>query len=122
MNVFFKQLYDAFNEHILSTLKESYTHIEQVLSSLFDELLDVVSHLFERLVNTLKKFEDDFKKIGNIARERSKEIAQIINKQWANVKRELDDICKLINEYINSFPGLEVIKEKYQEVSSTKYW
>lgn len=117
INEFLKQLYDGFNERILPSLKESYSHIEQTLSSLFDELLSSIAHLFEKLVEALKKFEEDFKKIGKSVGEWSKKVSKVFNEQWAIVQRELEDIYKLIVDHLKSFPGLESIKEKYNEVS-----
>jgi len=115
INEFLKQLYDGFNERILPSLKDSYNHIEQTLSGLFDELLSAVHHLFERLVEALKKFEDDFKKIGKTVGEWSKNVTKVLNEQWTVIKRELEDIYKLIIDHLKSLPGLEGIKEKYNE-------
>lgn len=117
INEFFKQLYDAFNERILPTLKESYNHIVEALSHLFDELLNSVVNLFSRVIDSLKKFEEDFKKIGQSVNEWSQKVGQIFNEQWAIIRRELEDIVKLIMDYVKSLPGLEVFKEKYNEVS-----
>lgn len=119
INDLFKQMYDGFNERILPSLKESFNHIEQALSSLFDELLSSVLHLFERLVESLKKFEGDFKKIGKSATEWLKKVSKVLNEQWQGVQRELDDLYKLIVDYVKSLPGLDAIKEKYNEVSQS---
>lgn len=115
INEFFKQLYDAFNERILPTLKESYNHIVEALSHLFDELLNSIVNLFSRLIDSLKRFEEDFKKIGKSVNEWAQKVGQIFNEQWTIIRRELEDIVKLIVDYIKSLPGLEVIKEKYNE-------
>lgn len=115
INEFFKHLYDGFNERILPSLKDSYNHIEQTLNSLLDELITSLSHLFERLVESLKKFEDDFKKIGKSASEWSKNTGKILSEQWTIVQRELEDIYKLILDHLKSLPGLEGLKEKYNE-------
>ncbi|XP_031633758.1 apolipophorins-like [Contarinia nasturtii] len=116
INEFFKQLYEGFNERILPSLKESYNHIEQTLSSVFDELFSSLAHLFERLVESLKKFEYDFKKIGKSASEWSKGAGKVLGEQWSIIQRELEDIYKLIFDHLKSLPGLEVIKEKYNEL------
>lgn len=84
---------------------------------MFGELLSAASHFFERLIESLKKFEGEFKKIGQSVSEASKKASKFITEQWAIVQRELDDIYKLIMDYIKSLPGLDTIKEKYQEVS-----
>lgn len=117
INEFFKQLYDAFNERILPTLKESYNAVAEALSHLFDELLNAVINLFSRLIESLKKFENDFKNIGKSVNEWSQKVAQILKEQWAIIRRELEDILKLISDYIKGLPGLEAVKEKYNEVS-----
>lgn len=117
INDFLKQLYDGFNERILPSLKESYNHIEQTLSSLFDELLKSIHHLFDKLVDALKSFEGDFKAIGQSVSEWAKKVGKVLKEQWAIVQRELEDIYKLIVDHLKSLPGLEVIKEKYNEVS-----
>lgn len=120
INEFFKQLYDAFNERILPVLKDSYTHIVDTLSHLFDELLNSVVNLFGRVIDSLKKFEEDFKKIGKSVNEWAQKVGQIFNEQWAVIRRELEDMYKLIADYIKSLPGIDAIKEKYQEVSRTR--
>lgn len=113
----FKQLYEGFNERILPALKESLNHIEQSLLNLYDEVVNAALHLFDRLVEALKKFEDDFKKIGKTAGEWFKKTSKILADQLVIIQKELDDLYKLLVDYIKSFPGLEALKEKYNEVS-----
>lgn len=120
INEFFKTLYDAFNEKILPILKDSYNHIVEALSHLFDEILNTIVNLFSRLIDSLKKFEEDFKKIGKSVNEWAQKMGQILNEQWAIVRREFEDILKLIFDYLKALPGLEVIKEKYNEVSQNQ--
>jgi len=69
INEFFKTLYDAFNEKILPILKDAYNHIVEALSHLFDEILNTIVNLFSKLIDSLKKFEEDFKKIGKSVNE-----------------------------------------------------
>lgn len=113
-------MYDAFNEKILPILKDTYNHIVEALSHLFDEILNTIVNLFSRLIDSLKKFEEDFKKIGKSVNEWAQKMAQIFNEQWAIVRREFEDIVKLIVDYVKALPGLEVIKEKYNEVSQSQ--
>lgn len=113
---FFKSLYDGFNERILPSLKESYNQIEKVLMDLFDEILAVAANLFERLVESLKKFEKDFKQISQTISESSKKVTKFLGEQFEALQRELEDLYKLIMDYLKSLPGFDVLKEKYQEV------
>lgn len=113
----FKSLYDGFNERILPSLKESYNHLEKVLSDLFAELFSAASHFFEGLIQSLKKFEGEFKKIGQTVSEATKKASKFISEQWAVIKREIEDIFKLAVDYVKALPGIDTIKEKYQEVS-----
>jgi len=115
INEFFKQLYDAFNERILPTLRDSYNAVTDALSNLFDELLNAFVNLFSKLIEALKKFETDFKNIGKSVNEWAQKVSQILNEQWVIIRRELEDILKLITDYIKGLPGLEAIKEKYNE-------
>lgn len=112
----FKNLYEGFNERILPSLKESYNHIEKVISDLFSELVSVASQFFEKLIESLKKFEGEFKKIGESVSDASKKAIKIIGEQWKTIVHELQDIYQLIVDYLKSVPGLDVIKEKYKEV------
>lgn len=75
--------------------------------------------MFERLVESLKKFEEDFKKIGASVSEFSKKARQIIDEQWTIIQRELEDVYKLIVDHLKSLPGLDAMKEKYNEVSNS---
>lgn len=113
----FKNLYDGFNERILPSLKESYTQIEKVLSDLFHELISTAGHFFEKLIESLKKFEGEFKKIGQSVSDAAKKASKFILEQWAVIQHEIEDIYKLILDYLKSLPGIDTIKEKYQEVS-----
>lgn len=113
---FFKSLYDGFNERILPSLKESYNQIEKVLSDLSDEILAVVSNLFERLVESLKKYEKDFKQISESISEQTKKLSKFLGEQLQALQRELEDLYKLILDYLKSLPGFEALKQKYQEV------
>lgn len=113
---FFKSLYDGFNERILPSLKESYNQIEKVLMDLFDEILSSAATLFERLVASLKKFENDFKQISQTISETSKKATKFLGEQFEAIQREIEDLYKLIVDYIKSLPGFDVIKDKYQEV------
>lgn len=113
----FKNLYDGFNERILPSLKESYNQIEKVLSDLFAELLATASHFFEKLIESLKKFEGEFKKIGASVSEAAKKASKFVLDQWAAIQHEIEDIYKLILDYLKSLPGSDTLKEKWQEVS-----
>lgn len=115
---FFKNLYDGFHERILPSLKESYTQIEKVLTDLFDEIVAVAANLFERFVEHLKKFEGEFKNISQSVSEASKKASKFISEQVAVIQREFEDIYKLIMDYLKSLPGIDTLKEKYQEVRS----
>lgn len=115
---FFKSLYDGFNERILPSLKESYNQVEKVLMDLFDEILALAAGLFERLVESLKKFEKDFKQISQTISETSKKMTKFLGEQFEAIQRELEDLYKLIVDYFKTLPGFDVIKEKYQEVGA----
>lgn len=115
---FFKSLYDGFNERILPSLKESYNQVEKVLMDLFDEILALAAGLFERLVESLKKFEKDFKQISQTISETSKKMTKFLGEQFEALQRELEDLYKLIVDYFKTLPGFDVIKEKYQEVGA----
>lgn len=114
----FKHLYDGFNERILPSLRESWAHIEQSLLNLYDEVVNAFSSLFERLVETLKKFEEDFKKIGKTVAEWLKKVSKTLVEQLAILQKEYEDLYKLVVDYIKALPGLETLKEKYNEVST----
>lgn len=114
----FKHLYDGFNERILPSLRESWAHIEQSLLNLYDEVINASYHLFERLVDILKKFEDDFKKIGKTAAEWFKKVSKALTEQLAIIQKEFEDLYKLAIDYIKALPGIDYIKEKYNEVST----
>lgn len=119
---FFKSLYDGFNERILPDLKESYNQVEKVLLDLFDEVLSSAASSFERLVESLKKYENDFKQISQSISETSKKAIKFLGEQFEAVQRELEDIYKLIVDYLKSLPGFEVIKQKYQEVRDIDFF
>lgn len=113
----FKQLYDGFNERILPSLKESFAHIEQALTNLYDETVNLLLHLFDKLVESLKKFEEDFKKIGKTVAEFFKKAGKHFNELFTVIQRNLEDLYKLVLDYVKALPGLEALKEKYTEVS-----
>lgn len=83
---------------------------------LFDEILSSAATLFERLVASLKKFENDFKQISQTISETSKKATKFLGEQFEAIQREIEDLYKLIVDYIKSLPGFDVIKDKYQEV------
>lgn len=114
----FKHLYDGFNERILPSLRESWAHIEQSLLNVYDEVVNAASHLFERLVDALKKFEEDFKKIGKTATEWFKKVSKTLTEQLSILQKEFEDLYKLVVDYIKALPGLDILKEKYNEVST----
>lgn len=114
----FKHLHDGFNERILPSLRESWAQIEQTLLNLYDEVVNATSHLIERLIDTLKKFEEDFKEIGKTAAEWLKKFSKTLTQQLAILQKEFEDLYKLVVDYIRALPGLETLKEKYNEVST----
>lgn len=114
----FKHLYDGFHERILPSLRETWAQIEQSLLNLYDEVVNAVIHLFESLVDTLKRFEEDFKKIEKTVAEWLKKVSKTLAEQLAILQKEYEDLYKLVVDYIKALPGLETLKEKYNEVST----
>lgn len=114
-----KSLCEGFNERILPSLKESYNVIETVLTELFDEIVSVATKLFEHLIESLKKFEKEFKQINQTISEAFQKVSKFSGEQFAVLQRELEDIYKLIVDHLKSLPGLDVVKEKYQEVNNS---
>lgn len=117
LNDLFKQLYDGFNERILPALKDSFNHIIQALTGLYDEFVKVALDLFHRVIDSLKKFEKDFKDIGKTASESFNKAAKAINETFSALQKEFEDLYKLVIDYIKSLPGLDVLKAEYDKVS-----
>lgn len=112
----YKQLYDGFNERVLPQLKESFKGIELILRNLYDETLNLGLNLFEKVVEQLKKFEPEFKKLGEITTEWAKKISDAANKYLDLIRKEIDDIYKLIVDALKSLPGFDALKEKAEEL------
>lgn len=116
-----KTLCDEFCESILPSLKESYNKIESVLTDLFDEIVTVSANLFEHLIKSLKKFEKEFQQINQTISEASQKVSKFLGEQLQVLRRELENIYKLIVDHLKSLPGLDVLKEKYQEVKQISH-
>lgn len=117
LNDLFKQLYDAYNTRILPSLKDAYKEIVDALTKLYDELITSALEVLNRVVESLKKFEDDFKKIGKTVSEWFGQVSKVVNEAVVSIQKELADFRKLAAEYIRTLPGLEMLKEKFDEVS-----
>lgn len=117
LNDLFKQMYDAYITRILPSLKDAYKEIVDALTKLYDELISAALEVLNRVVDSLKKFEDDFKKIAKTVSEWFGQLSKVVNEAFVSIQKELADFRKLAAEYIKTLPGLEMIKEKLDEVS-----
>lgn len=61
------------------------------------------------------------RKISESMSEAAKKLSQFLGSQLEALQRELDDLYKLIVDYINSLPGFEALKQKYQEVGDISF-
>lgn len=112
----YKQLYDGFNERILPQLKDSFKSIEQILRNIYDETVNLGLHLFEKVLEQLKKYEDDFKKLGQVTVEWAKKISEAATKYFDLLRQEINDLYQLVVDGLKSLPGFDVLKEKAQEL------
>lgn len=113
----FKQLYDAYNSKILPSLKESFNQIAEEGTKLYDEIVSAAVEVLHRVVESLKKFEGDFKKIGKTVSESFTKFSKLVSEAVTSLQKELVEFRKLVSDYIKSLPGLESLKEKFDEVS-----
>lgn len=100
----------------MPSLQESYNKIESILTDLFDEIVSVSANSLERLIESLKKFGKEFNQINQTISEACQKVSKFLGEQSQRLRRELEDFYKLIVDHLKSLPGLDVLKEKYQEV------
>lgn len=112
----YKHLYDGFNDRVLPQLKDSFKSIEAILRSIYEELANLGINIFEKLVEQLKRFEPEFKKLGQITTEWAKRIADVVNKYIDLLRQEFNDLYKVIVDGLKSVPGFDALKEKVVEV------
>lgn len=112
----YKQLYDGFNERVLPQLKESFKGIELIIRNLYDETINLGLTLFEKLVQQLKSLEPEIKRLGKITNEWAKQISEVANKLFDQIRQEINEIYQLVIDGLKSLPGFDALKEKVSEL------
>lgn len=113
---FYDQLEAAFREKVLPALRTAVQNIESILSTVYEDTLDLALAIIERVIKALRQFEPDFAKFGKKIATFVKQYTDLIDKYFEWARNEYNEISKLLAESAKELPGLEFLREKYQEV------
>lgn len=113
---FYKEFEQTFNEKLLPDLKALYSSMQQLVFQAYEDTVKLVTATFSRVAKALKSFEEDFNKISKAISEIFNELSNLVNDVVNVVKQEMDQICKTVQEFIKQIPGIEFLKEQYNEI------
>ncbi|KAG5666411.1 hypothetical protein PVAND_014440 [Polypedilum vanderplanki] len=106
----------SLNERILPELKKFYDTLQALLSELIGQGTKIVTAVFERAAKALKVFEEDYNKISQSFKEITGGTFEAISTYVKEVINEFKELYHEIREQMKTLPGLEFIKEKYNEL------
>lgn len=111
----FQEATTAFNERILPELKKFYDAMQAMLEELISQGTKWATAAFERAAKALKAFEDDFNKISQAFKELTGGIFEAVAQYVNEIIEEVKAIYMQFREALKTLPGLETLKEKYNE-------
>lgn len=109
----------AFNERILPELKAFYNSLQVFLEELISQGTKMVTAVFERASKALKTFEEDFNKISQAFKDITGGIFESITLYVNGIIEEVKAIYQNVRETLNSLPGLDALRKKYEEYFSS---
>lgn len=116
MKEFLQQAISVFNEKVMPELKKMYESLQQLATEVYGQTVRMVTAAFERIAKALKSFEEDFNKISKAFKEITGNTYELIEQYIRDIKKELTDLCELLKSQIQTLPGVEFLKEKYDEI------
>lgn len=90
--------------------------IFKILQGLLDETLNFAVDSLSRALTALKSLGGDFARLGKIITENLKSVTTVLSKHFEAIRKEVDEIYKLIVDYFKSFEGFDLLKQKIEVV------
>lgn len=115
---YYQKATEAYKQNILPELEKLYQSLRQLVSDVYGQTVKMVTAVFERVAKALKAFEEDFNKIASQLKEISANTYEIIGKYIQDIMQELKELIELIKTQIESLPGVDYLKEKYDEIAT----
>uniref|UniRef100_A0A336M8K5 CSON013728 protein n=1 Tax=Culicoides sonorensis TaxID=179676 RepID=A0A336M8K5_CULSO len=112
---FYKEVQEAFNTKFLPMFKDLYNQIEALVFNLYEEFVSLVAGVFERVAKALKGFEEDFNKLSAAMAELFKNVSLYFKEYVEQFEKEVRDLWNLLLQQLQTLPGLEVLKTKFEE-------
>lgn len=113
---FYEQALTAFNERILPEIQKLYRSLQQLVSEVYEQTIKLLSAAFERVTKALKTFEEDFNKISKAIRDATGNSFEAIGQYIKDITQEIKDLIELFKSQIQTLPGVDYLKEKYNEL------
>ena len=113
---FYGAFIKTFNEKILPDLQKLYESVQNFVFSMYENSVKLLTATFERVAKALKTFEEDFNKIAKSFSEITSQVYEAVSSYITAFTQEMKDLFEMLSQQIQSFPGVDLVKEKYDEL------
>lgn len=101
-------------------LKESYSKIVNAYISFVDSAGKVLTAYFKTLLAVINEHQKELKDLAIQAAELAQDVAKIVFKAIAQIKKDVDEFIVLLKNQIKVLPIFDIAKEQYQDILNFK--
>ncbi|XP_019888404.1 apolipophorins [Ooceraea biroi] len=116
-NEIIPKIREAWNA-ISPQLKESYEKIAHVAIKILDNLAKVAIAYFKVLLDVINEHQKELKEIAVMASEIAQDIAKIVFKGAAQIRKDVEEFVELLINQAKALPIYEYLKEQYHEITN----
>lgn len=117
---FYEQYVTAFVEKVLPDLQALYKLVQQLLLTAYEDTVKLLTATFSRVAKALKGFEEDFNTVSRNVSQIFNEVAKLLNDIVDVVRQEMDEVCRMVKEFVQQIPGMQALREAFNELMSVQ--
>lgn len=107
-------------EAISPQLKESYEKIVHVSIKILDSIANLAAAYLRTILDLINEHQKELKEIAVMASELAQDIAKIVFRGAAQIKKDIEEFAELLINQVKALPIYEYVKEQYHEIANFK--
>ncbi|KAG5308105.1 APLP protein, partial [Acromyrmex insinuator] len=113
------KLEEAWNT-VYPQLKESCNKIANAYINFIDSIVNISMAYLKTLLTMINEHQKELKELAIVISEIAQDIAKIVFKSFAQIKKDVEEFITLLKNQIKALPIFDIAKEQYQDILNFK--